>query len=78
MSVDDPNTPAHDASSFLRQYWLPIVITVIAMVFIATNTDSAQFTALWWNLDAPLWLMLAVVTLIGFVVGWFVGRRSRR
>ncbi|QRY64038.1 LapA family protein [Gordonia sp. PDNC005] len=48
------------------------------MIFIATNTDSAQFTALWWNLDAPLWLMLAVVTLIGFVVGWFVGRRSRR
>ncbi|GEE02732.1 hypothetical protein nbrc107696_31780 [Gordonia spumicola] len=68
----------HDASTFLKQYWLPILIGVVAVVFIARNTENAQFTVFWWNIDGPLWLLLTVVTLVGFVGGWFVGRRGGR
>ncbi|GAA4662470.1 LapA family protein [Gordonia humi] len=67
-----------DAGTFVKQYWLPIVLVIVAIVFILTNTNRAPLTILWVDINSPLWLTLTVTVLVGFVVGWFVGRRQKK
>lgn len=71
-------TGGRNAAAFVKAYWLPIVLVVLAIVFIATNTADTTFNIGWVSITQPLWLLLTVTVLVGFVIGWFVGRRSRK
>lgn len=70
-----PNA-GRDVVAFLKRYWLAIVLVIVAVVFIVTNTNKADLTIGWATISSPLWLTLTVTVLVGFVVGWFVGRRQ--
>lgn len=69
--------PGDDVLAFLKRYWVAIGLVIIAIAFIVTNTNSADLTLGWVTVSSPLWLTLTVTVLVGFVVGWFVGRRQR-
>ncbi|MFT4088195.1 MAG: LapA family protein [Gordonia sp. (in: high G+C Gram-positive bacteria)] len=76
------HTPAQksggsDVLAFIKSFWLPILLVVVAIIFISTNTNRTDFTVLWVTINAPLWLMLTITVLVGFVAGWFVGRRRK-
>ncbi|GAA3970901.1 LapA family protein [Gordonia caeni] len=75
-----PKSPAggRDAATFVKAYWLPFVLVIVAIIFIATNTADATFNIGWVSITQPLWLLLTVTVLVGFVIGWFVGRRTRK
>ena len=53
------------------------VLVIVAIVFIATNTNRVTFTVFWVDISQPLWMLLTVTVLVGFVIGWFVGRRRK-
>ena len=73
-----PNTGGNEFLTFLKNYWLPILLVIVALVFIFTNREPANVTIVAGTVSMPLWLALAVTTLIGFVAGWFFGRRGAK
>ena len=59
-----------------RLDWAPqIIIGAVVVLFIAVNTREVKISYAVGDLRMPLWLALAVVALLGGLVGWFVGRR---
>ena len=87
MTTNPPNVPGshspvqksagRDVLSFVKRFWLPIVLLILAIIFIATNTNSYDFTIGWIHVNAPMWLMTVILVLVGFIIGWFVGRRGK-
>jgi uncharacterized integral membrane protein len=55
------------------------VIAIVLIVFIATNTDDANVTLIFFDVEWPLWLVLAVSAVLGVLVGMGIGaRRTKR
>ena len=57
--------------------WLALVLTVLAVVFIIENRNRVDIEFLLITIRSPMWLILLVM----FVVGWLAGilvRRVRR
>ena len=57
------------------QYIVVAVCAVVLLVFALLNTDEARVDFLFDSVSAPLVLVIVVCALLGFVIGWFVGRR---
>lgn len=64
--------------TLFKGHWITIVLALLAIIFIAQNTVDLHLRLLWMTFTAPLWLALALVTLIGVAVGWMLKRRSAR
>ncbi|MEV4617020.1 lipopolysaccharide assembly protein LapA domain-containing protein [Kitasatospora sp. NPDC049258] len=54
------------------------VLAVLAVWFIAVNTDSVSITLWVTTVTLPLWAVLTVTLLTGLLIGWFVGRRRAK
>ena len=62
---------------FLLDRWVPILLTLLAVVFISQNRDRISIDLFWLQVLAPLWLVLLVAVLAGVLIG-SLGRRHRR
>ncbi len=70
----------------LRQINARMVLGTLAavalIVFIAQNTDETRVNFLGWDWDLPVFLLLLITIVLSVVctemVGWYMGRRSRR
>ncbi|MFM9376105.1 LapA family protein [Gordonia sp. VNK21] len=74
-----PSAPAQrsfgrDVLNFLTRNWLPLILVILAIIFIAQNTNRANFTVFWVDISSPVWLMLTITAIVGVLVGWYVGR----
>ena len=60
--------------------WIAIVLAVLAIIFIVQNHHRVDINILMVTITSPLWLVLLII----FVVGWLAGlltlrtRRARR
>lgn len=55
------------------------IIAIVLLVFIVTNTESAEVTLFVTSVKWPLWLVLAITALLGVLVGMGLGaRRTKR
>ncbi|MEV5647954.1 hypothetical protein AB0L57_06845 [Nocardia sp. NPDC052254] len=59
--------------------WVALILIVLAVIFVAENRDRVSITLLMIDITSPLWLVLLVL----FVVGWIAGvltvrRRNKR
>ncbi|MFC9979245.1 lipopolysaccharide assembly protein LapA domain-containing protein [Gordonia sp. NPDC127522] len=77
--------PATGKSSALSKVslpqWIAIGLTVLAVVFIVQNRTTVRIDLFWVSVESPLWFILAVVFLVGWVVGVLAARgryRQRR
>ncbi|WP_454295531.1 LapA family protein [Salana multivorans] len=61
--------------AFLKTYWLSILLSILAIVFIVQNTRDVRVALLMLEVDAPAWLVYAVLVVIGIIIGWFAHRR---
>ncbi|MDQ1246760.1 MAG: LapA family protein [Actinomycetota bacterium] len=52
-----------------------IIIGVIALIFVFSNTGEVTLKFLWLDVSAPGWLMLLILLLAGFLVGFMIGRK---
>ncbi len=53
------------------------LITLLLLVLVAQNTNRTRVDVFFVHATLPLWLVVAVVALLGFAVGWLTGRRRR-
>ena len=77
--------PATGKSSALSKVslpqWIALGLTVLAVVFIVQNRTTVHIDLFWVSVESPLWFILAVVFLVGWVVGVLAARgryRQRR
>jgi len=54
-----------------------IVITILLTVIIMQNTGSVPFTILFAHLYLSKLFMLLLVAIVGFILGWLMGRPKR-
>jgi len=54
-----------------------ILVTVLLTVVLMQNTDPVHFSFLWATFRMSKLVMMAVIALTGFVLGYLVGRPSR-
>lgn len=57
---------------------LVALIVAFVLVFVFQNTGKVSLSFIAAEFTAPAWLMLLIVLLIGVVVGFFLGRKSKR
>lgn len=55
-----------------------IVIAVVALIFVFSNTGEVTLKWLWLDVSAPGWVMLLILLLAGFAVGFLLGRKRYR
>lgn len=55
---------------------IAIVALVVLVIFGLQNTDPADIDFLFWDVEVALVLVIAVAALLGFVIGWLLGRAS--
>ncbi|QMW68215.1 LapA family protein [Mumia sp. ZJ1417] len=66
------------ALTFLKQRWLPLVLLVVAIVFVFQNRDDTTISFLFLEWTSPLWFTLALVLVVGIAIGWALrGRRGK-
>jgi putative membrane protein len=63
---------------FLKERWIAIILTILAIAFIVQNHRTVSIDLFWMRVHFPLWATLAIVFLLGALVAWLVGRRSRK
>lgn len=73
-----PAPKRHRVVDFLVERWVALVLIVLAVVFIAQNRERVSVTVLWTDVNAPMWLFLAILFLAGFAAGSIVYRRRAR
>lgn len=73
----EPAAPAADRSfaTLAKKYWLPALLTVLAVVFIVQNTSDIPIHLFNRTLSAPAWIVYTALVLGGWVIGWFAQRK---
>ena len=70
MSNDDERfSKGSPLTNFLKERWLSLLVGVVALIFILQNTKSVELKFLFWSIDWPLWIVLALLFLAGVIVG---------
>lgn len=72
------STRASSARRLLVAHWAALVLTVIAVVFIAQNRADVSIDLFWLHATAPMWFVLVGTLLVGVLVGVLASRRRAR
>lgn len=54
------------------------IVTLLLVIFIAANSTSVSVNLIFTDATFPLWLILAITTLLGFGVGMLFGSRRTK
>jgi uncharacterized integral membrane protein len=60
---------------FTPRQIIAIVLVVAALIFVFQNRAETRILFINATFQAPLWTVLLIMLIIGFIVGWFLGRR---
>lgn len=66
------------SAEHIRRFGPGALIAVIALLFVAQNTDSVKFEFLWFDFEWPLWIMLVIFMAAGAAIFYFGVRKWRR
>ncbi len=62
-------SPEGTGKKFNLRIAIGIVVLVLAVIFIAQNTNTANITILTWDIDIPMWIVLVVMFILGMLLG---------
>lgn len=71
-------TPGEMILGLLKRFWLPLILVIVAIIFIAQNTQHVQVRFLMFSISSWQWLILTIVALGGLLAGWILGRNGAR
>lgn len=57
------------------KFWIGALILLVVAVFIGLNRDDATVSFGLLDAETQLWVALTVAAALGFLSGWFIGRR---
>lgn len=81
MGDDDRIDQPEDTSRVPGTLIIAGIIILAIAIFVAQNTEETVFEFLWFNFTTPLWLVLAIVFVLGALMGqvlaWMRRRRKR-
>ena len=60
------------------KFILGIVFGILALIFIFQNMQMVDVTFLAWTITTSRALMLLIILIVGFILGWAVGGIRRR
>lgn len=83
MSAPDGagTTVSRKRSRFGPRQVFALVVVAAVVVFVVQNRDEVRVYLFTATLSAPLWLLLAIMTVVGILVGLLLrwrGRKARR
>jgi lipopolysaccharide assembly protein A len=61
----------------LKRKWLAILLVILVLILAIQNglaTEQATVGLLWLKITVPTWLLVAVIFVVGGVVGWVFAR----
>ncbi|WP_324191513.1 LapA family protein [Nocardia elegans] len=64
-------------SRISARQWVAIVLAVLAVIFVAQNHHRVDINILAVTIQSPMWLVLLIMFLVGWIAG-LLTRRSRR
>ncbi|MFG3522484.1 lipopolysaccharide assembly protein LapA domain-containing protein [Nocardia nova] len=64
-------------SRISARQWVAIVLAVLALIFVVQNHHRVDINILTVTIRSPMWLVLLIMFLVGWVAG-LLTRRSRR
>ena len=79
--VPDPNEPYRGkggGSGISAPMVIGAVVLIALLIFVFQNTDKVQVNFLFFDFSAPLWLILAIVAVLGGLLDGVVARGYRR
>lgn len=81
--TEHDQSPSHGQEKTRVPVWLIVVgvLVVAAVIFVLQNTETIKMEFLMFDQDLPLWVMLVIFFVLGFLVAevWgYMRRRSRR
>ncbi|MEP9392563.1 LapA family protein [Gordonia sp. VNQ95] len=71
-------SPGNVIAGLLKRFWLPLILIVAAVIFIAQNTQHVSVDFLFLQISSWLWLILTIVAVGGVLAGWILGRNGAR
>ncbi len=72
-----PSTPAKQRAGVPVKVVVALVLLVLAVIFLALNTQQTRINYAFGHADAPLWIIFLILLAVGFVAGVLVSfRRS--
>ena len=78
MPSDSGDTKHSALAGFAARYWLPILLAILAAVFVGQNRSPVSVDFLWVTVTSPLWLLLTAMIVVGVVIGLLLRRRRRQ
>ncbi len=57
------------------KFWIGALILIVVAIFIGLNRDEATVSFGILDAQTSLWVALTVAATLGFLSGWFIGRR---
>lgn len=60
---------------FVARRWVPILVVVLVIVFVAQNRADVTIHLFWATVTSPLWLILSVIFLLGVLAGAYRTKR---
>jgi len=53
------------------------VIGVLLLLFVVQNSEQASVNFMFIDANVPVWFVIVLSAILGFVAGWFVGRSPK-
>jgi uncharacterized integral membrane protein len=54
------------------------IVLVLLLFFVFQNTEEKTLNFLFFDITAPMWLMLAITVVISMAIGFLLGRRRTK
>ncbi|MCU1641806.1 MAG: hypothetical protein JWN03_2081 [Nocardia sp.] len=58
--------------------WVALALTVLAVVFVAENRTKVSIEFLLITIRSPMWMVLLVMFVVGWIAGLLTARQRRR
>ncbi|MCD2105921.1 LapA family protein [Rhodococcus erythropolis] len=75
MSSETRNTTAR--SVLTSRNTLALLLVVLAVIFILQNRAATTIQLFWVSVQSPLWLILVVILVLGWIAGLLTNRRAK-
>lgn len=72
-----PDNQQPSSTDQVRRFGPPMVIGLLALLFILQNTEDTEFNVLWLEFRLPLWIMLLLFMVVGAIVAFGITRRIK-
>jgi putative membrane protein len=77
MSVQHDGDRDNAMVRFLKRKWLAIVLVVLAVIVAIQNgvsNETSTVRLLWGSVSMPTWFLIALIFVVGGIVGWVLAR----